>query len=140
MVAISAVICAVLGTSLGAVGAYTWIGTAQGIGILPIYALVALACPVYFLRYRRDSFRVGRHLIIPVLGVIAVVPAFFVGCGIQVASFITPLAFPLNLCGPFVGVFWLAGAALLAFHQRRNPSNLKAMAHVFEDPAEPVTT
>jgi amino acid transporter len=140
MVAISAVICAVLGTSLGAVGAYTWIGTAQGIGILPIYALVALACPVYFLRYRRDSFRVGRHLIIPVLGVIAVVPAFFVGCGIPVASFITPLAFPLNLCGPFVGVFWLAGAALLAFHQRRNPSNLKAMAHVFEDPAEPVTT
>lgn len=132
---IAVLLCLGFGLKFGAVGGYTWIGTAQGIGILPIYALVAIACPVYMWRYHRASFRLVRHLVLPALGVVCLVPAFFVGCGIPVFSFITPLTYPLNYAGPFVGVFWIAGAGLLAYHHRRNPSTLKAMAHVFEDPA-----
>jgi amino acid transporter len=131
---IGAALCLGFGLKFGAVGGYTWIGTAQGIGILPIYALVAIACPVYMLRHHRADFRVFRHLVLPGLGVVCLVPAFFVGCGIPVFSFITPLTYPLNYAGPFVGLFWLAGAVLLFYHHRRNPSNLTAMAHVFEDP------
>jgi amino acid transporter len=132
---IAIALCVGFGSAFGAVGGYTWIGTAQGIGILPIYALVAIACPVYMLRYHRADFRFVRHLLLPALGVVCLVPAFFVGCGIPVFSFITPLTYPLNYAGPFVGVFWLVGVCLLIFHQRRNPSHLTAMAHVFEDSA-----
>jgi amino acid transporter len=123
------------GLWLGTVGGYTWIGTAQGIGILPIYALVALACPVFFLRYHRSAFRFGKHVVVPALGIICLVPAFCVGTGIPVFSFITPLTYPLNYAGPAVGVFWVFGAGLLVFHHLRNPSNLHAMAMVFHDPA-----
>ena len=132
---IGVALCLGFGLGFGAVAGYTWIGTAQGIGILPIYALVAIACPVYMLRHDRAGFRFFRHLVVPALGVVCLVPAFFVGCGIPVFSFITPLTYPLNYAGPAVGVFWLAGVGLLVFHHRRNPSYLKAMAHVFEEPA-----
>jgi amino acid transporter len=135
VMAVGAALVIGFGSAFGAVAGYTWIGTAQSIGILPIYVLVAIACPVYILRHHRSEFRVFKHLILPALGVVCIVPTFFAGAGIPVASFISPLAYPLNLAGPAVGVFWLAGIVLLIFHQRRNPSTLHAMAHVFEDPS-----
>ncbi len=132
---IALALCLFFGLKFGCVGGYSWIGTAQGIGILPVYAAVAIACPVFMLRYHRSEFKVFRHLVLPVLGVVTLVPAFFVGCGIPIFKFITPLTYPLNYCAPFVALFWLAGICLIVFHQKRNPSTLTAMAHVFEDPA-----
>jgi acyl-CoA reductase-like NAD-dependent aldehyde dehydrogenase len=89
------------------------------------------------LRYHRSEFKIFRHLIIPALGVATLVPAFFVGCGIPIFKFITPLTYPLNYCAPFVALFWVAGICLIVFHQKRNPATLTAMAHVFEDPSVP---
>ena len=34
-----------------------------------------LACIGYFLRERRDEFNVVKHLVIPIIGVIAMIPA-----------------------------------------------------------------
>jgi amino acid transporter len=134
---IAVLLCLFFGLKFGTVGGYSWIGTAQGIGILPIYGAVAVACPVFMLRHHRADFKVFRHLVLPALGVVCLVPAFFVGCGIPVFKFITPLTYPLNYCAPFVALFWLAGVALIVFHQKRNPATLHAMAHVFEDPSAP---
>jgi hypothetical protein len=33
-----------------------------------IYFVTALACPVYYLRFKRDEFNVFLHVIVPVLG------------------------------------------------------------------------
>lgn len=67
------------------------------------------------------------HVVFPVLGIVCLVPAFIVGAGIPVFSFVTPLTYPLNYAGPAVGVFWVIGLGLMLFHYRRNPTHLAAM-------------
>ena len=131
--ALLAIFC---GLKYGVVMAYTWIGTAQGIGIIPIYVLVAAACPIYFLNVRRAALKPFSHVVCPILGIVCLVPAFIVGAGIPVFKFVTPLTAPLNYAGPAVGVFWLIGLAMMAYHYRRNPTNLAAMTVSFEDELE----
>jgi amino acid transporter len=97
----------VLGTILTLVGGYVWdpvtaysvFGTALTVCVLPIYFVTALACPVYYLRYRRSELNVFLHVIVPVLGAILLVPAFLAGAGIPIVSFATPLSWPLSLPG-----------------------------------------
>jgi amino acid transporter len=119
----------VLGTILTLVGGYVWdpvtayalFGTALTVCVLPIYFVTALACPVYYLRYKRNEFNVFLHLIIPVLGAILLVPAFLAGAGIPIVSFATPLSWPLSLAGPIVGSWYVIGIgiAIYLFMQRR---------------------
>lgn len=135
-VGLNAIIVLFVGLKFGVVTGYTWIGTAQGIGILPIYVLVAAACPVYFLAAKRAEFKLFSHLVWPVLGIVCLVPAFIVGAGIPVFAFVTPLTYPLNYAGPAVGVVWLIGLGLMAFHYRRNPAHLTAMTVSYEGELE----
>jgi amino acid transporter len=80
-----------VGAVLTFVGGYVWdpvtayalFGTVLTVCVLPIYIVAALACPVYYLRHRRSEFNVFLHLIVPVLGVAFLVPAFFAGTGIR---------------------------------------------------------
>ena len=40
-----------------------------------IYILVNVACMGFYLRERRDEFNVLKHIVVPILGVIAMIPA-----------------------------------------------------------------
>ena len=73
-------------------------GTGIVIVLVAIYILMNVACIGYFAR-RRTGFNVLSHLIIPVLGVVAFVPAWLSAAGIPAFNFITPLTPPLLLHG-----------------------------------------
>ena len=108
--------------------AYAVFGTVLTVCVLPIYFVAALACPVYFLRYRRSEFNVILHLIVPVLGAVLLIPAFFAGAGIPVFSFASALSYPLNLAGPIVGAWYLAGIGVMVYLLRRKRANLQQLS------------
>lgn len=125
-----------LGTVLTLVGGYAWdpvtayavFGTVLTVCVLPIYFVAALACPVYYVRYRRSEFNVFLHLVVPVLGAVLLVPAFFAGAGIPVFSFASALSYPLNLAGPIVGAWYLAGIGVMVYLLRHKRANLAQLS------------
>jgi amino acid transporter len=135
-----------LGTALTLVGGYAWdpvtayavFGTVLTVCVLPIYFVAALACPVYYLRYRRGEFKVFLHLIVPVLGASLLIPAFFAGAGIPAFSFAAALSYPLSLAGPIAGAWYLIGIGLAIYLWRRRPASLERLsASVDHEPMPP---
>jgi amino acid transporter len=78
------------------------VGTMVTVVIILIYIVLNLACVGYYLRRRRDEFNVLLHLVLPVLGVLAFVPAISTALGVKLLDFITPLTWPYSLSGPVV--------------------------------------
>jgi hypothetical protein len=58
--------------------------------------VVNLACLVYYLRQRRSEFNRLLHGVIPVVGLLVLVPVFLAGAGIPSFSFVSKLAAPLR--------------------------------------------
>ncbi len=78
-VAIVVVAVLSLGLALGLGGAfgpypqaYSYLGAFGGLPVILLYGMVCVSLPTYYLRRRRDEFRIGRHLVIPALGLIVV--------------------------------------------------------------------
>ena len=138
-----------LGTILTLVGGYVWdpvtaysvFGTALTVAVLPIYFVTALACPVYYLRFRRSELNVLLHIIVPVLGAILLIPAFLAGAGIPIVSFATPLSWPLSLAGPVVGAWYVIGIGLAIYLNKRRRASLVLLSESTVDiePGPPAT-
>ncbi|MBX6356668.1 MAG: APC family permease [Micromonosporaceae bacterium] len=90
--------------------AFGLVGTAVTVVIILIYIVLNLACIGFYLR-RRSDFNPFWHLVVPVLGVAAFVPAILTALGIEVFAFVTALTWPFSLAGPVVAG-WL-GLGLL---------------------------
>ncbi len=99
----------------------------------PMYILLNIACLTYFWRFRRDEFNVVRHGILPILGALAFIPAFFAGAGIPAFSFISTLPSPLSYAGPFAGIWLLIGVGYLIFLNRRAPDRILQTKRVFDE-------
>ena len=135
----------ILGTILTLVGGYVWdpvtaysvFGTALTVAVLPIYFVTALACPVYYLRFRRHEINWFLHVIVPVLGALLLIPAFLAGAGIPIVSFATPLSWPLSLAGPVVGAWYIIGIGLAIYLNKRRKASLHALSESTVD-IEPI--
>lgn len=135
-----------VGTALTLVGGYAWdpvtayavFGTVLTVCVLPIYFVTALACPAYFLRHRRSEFNVFLHLIVPVLGAVLLIPAFFAGAGIPAFSFASALSYPLSLAGPIVGAWYMIGIGVAIYLLRRRRASLQRLSESDGDD-EPTT-
>jgi amino acid transporter len=99
----------------------------------PMYVLLNVACLLYFLRFRRDEFNIVRHGVLPVLGALAFIPAFFAGAGIPVFSFITALPKPLWYAGPVAGIWMLIGVVYLLMLNQRSPDRILQTQRVFDE-------
>jgi amino acid transporter len=125
VVAVVAAFAITVGITLGLGFGYTppvafaMTGTAIVIVLVAVYILMNLACIGYFAR-RRSGFSVISHLVIPVLGVAAFVPAWLSAAGLPVFSFISALTPPLSYMGPGVGGWMLAGVIYLAYLYARD--------------------
>src|SRR5207248_4614625 len=105
----------------------------------PLYILLNVACIVYFLRFRRDEFNWLLHGLLPVLGIIAFIPAFLAGAGLPVFSFITPLPRPLSYAGPAVGVWMVIGIVYMVYLYRSHPDRIVETRRIFIDQPAPET-
>jgi amino acid transporter len=99
----------------------------------PMYILLNIACLMYFLRYRRHEFHVVRHGVLPVLGVLAFIPAFFAGAGIPVFSFISSLQKPVSYAGPIAAGWIVLGIVYLIVLNARDPQRILETKRVFDE-------
>ncbi len=127
-VAVGAVLA--LGFGYDPVTAYLLLATVIVTVVVGVYIVVNLACAGYFLRGRREALRPVRHLLLPVLGIVAFVPALLTAAGIPAFDFVAELTAPVSYAGPVVGVWMAAGVVVLLVLIRRHPERIAETARV----------
>ncbi len=124
-----------LGLEYNPINGFAVDGTIITIVVVAVYILMNLASLVYFLRHEREHFHILLHGVIPIIGMVVLVPALFAGAGIPVFSFISPLPAPISYAGPIVGVWMVLGIVFLFYKRAKSPQAIGAIADVFtEDP------
>jgi amino acid transporter len=108
-----------LGFGYGTTAAFSMVGTGIVIPLVAIYIIMNIACIGYFAR-RRTGFNVLSHLIIPLLGVAAFVPAWLSAVGIKAFSFISALAPPVSYMAPGVAGWMVLGLIYLIYLYARD--------------------
>jgi amino acid transporter len=123
-----------LGLKYNPTVAFAMVGTGLVIVIVAIYILMCAACIGYFAR-RPGGFNWLSHLIIPLLGIAAFVPAWLTSADIKVFSFVTPLAPPLSYMGPGVAGFMVLGVIYMIYLYWTNPGRITdvGLAHLEGD-------
>lgn len=112
--------------------AFGLVGTIVTVVIILIYIVLNLACIGFYLRQRRDEFNPFWHLVVPVLGVLAFVPAILTALGIEAFDFITALTWPFSLAAPVVaGWLGLGLIYLLYLASTRRRDRLAALGQLF---------
>ncbi|WP_153815051.1 APC family permease [Streptomyces sp. SUK 48] len=135
-------VAAVLGLGLryGPQTAFLLLATVIVTVVIGVYIVVNLACAGHFIRVGGGALKPVRHLLFPVLGVAAFVPALLTAAGLPVFDFVTKLTAPVSYAGPIVGVWMAAGVVVLLILTRRYPERIAEIArvHIEEDaPSDP---
>jgi amino acid transporter len=114
------------------------IATALVVGVVPIYILVNLACLLYYARERNAEFSMLKHVLIPVLGIVAFIPGFAAGAGLRLFEEILPLSWPLTLGSIMVGIWMALGLVYLLVLYATNRQKVADTGKVFleAEPAE----
>jgi hypothetical protein len=94
-----------------------------------MYIAVNLAVIGYYLRFQRDVFNPLKHLVVPIVGVILMIPAFISaspgGVTIPIIDLdISSLAPPYSFAPPLVAVWMLAGIIIGIVLYARRPAAL----------------
>ena len=121
--------------SFGGLNVYVFLGTMLGLIFAGIYIMVNLACIGYFWRERRDEFNPIKHLLVPILGVIAMIPALLAvigGLTIPILDIeLPPYETALRYTAPIVGVWVLLGVVIYFVLRARSPDALERVGDVY---------
>jgi amino acid transporter len=129
-----------LGLAYNPVNAFAMVGTGIVIVIVAVYIVVNAACIGYFAssahRGPERRWNPLLHLIIPLAGIAAFVPAWLTAAGIRVFSFVVPLTPPSSYMGPGVAGFMVAGVIYLLYLYARHPQRVTEVGLVHIDAPE----
>jgi amino acid transporter len=133
-----------LGFGYSPTTAFGMIGTALVILLVGVYLVVNVACIGYFAR-RGHGFNLIPHLLVPILGIAAFIPAWLAGAGVKAPglSFIAPLTAPYSYMGPAAAIWMILGIIYLVFLSVIAPRRVVdvGLIHLDAEPAaEPTTT
>lgn len=123
---IGTLLTAWLGTRYGPQTAFALVGTIVTILILFVYLATCLSVPFFYYREHRKEFRVVRHLLLPLAPAAALIFPIW-------AQFVPAPAPPLNLAGPFCGVWILLGLAIVVLLRKRAPETLSVSGRLALD-------
>jgi len=112
--------------------AFAMVGVGIVIPLVAVYILMNAACIGYFARSGR-KFNWLSHLVIPVLGIAAFVPAWLTAAGIKVFSFVSPLSAPYSEMALWVGGFMVIGLICMIVLYLINPQRVKEVGLVHLD-------
>ena len=128
-----------IGIHFGPVTAFVFLATILTGVMIIIYMVFNLSCIMFYLRRARSEFNLLLHLVVPVLGIVAFLPAWFTALGIggSVLKFVAPLSYPSSETGLVIGIWFIIGIAVLIYLYARHPARLPEMKRVFGD--EPLT-
>ena len=119
----------------GPINIYVFIGTMLGLLFASMYIAVNLAVIGFYLRERRDEFNVIKHLLVPILGVIAMIPALLsVIGGLTIPVFnvkLSPFSGALSWIAPIAAVWMLIGLVVYFVLRSRDPAALARMGEIY---------
>jgi len=141
--AISLALMLGLGLHYGPLTSFLMIATALVIMLVGIYLVMDVACIGYFIR-RGSGLNIVSHVIVPVLSILAFVPAWLAGAGVKppgpavLTRFIAPLGPPLSYMGPAAAIWMGLGVfvMIVLYVVARNRVAEVSLIHL---DAEPVT-
>jgi amino acid transporter len=120
---------------LGPINIYVFIGTMLGLLFAGMYMAVNVAVIGFYWRERRAEFNVIKHLLIPILGVLAMIPAMMsVIGGLTIPLFDVELPAytnALRFTAPIVGVWMLIGIVIFLVLWFGNREALSRMGDVY---------
>jgi amino acid transporter len=115
----------------GPLNTYFTIGYAIGLSFAAMYMAVNFATIGYFWREQRAEFSWLKHLIIPIIGFLAMIPAFFGVLGGVTLPIIdlelAPLGEPYSYVPPLVGIWMLVGAVIGLYFWFRERDKLRSV-------------
>jgi amino acid transporter len=129
-----------LGLGYNPVNAFAMVGTGIVLVLVAVYIVVNAACIGYFASASRRG--PGRrwnpllHLVIPLAGIAAFVPAWLTAAGIRAFSFIGPLTAPSSYMAPGVAGFMVVGVIYLVYLYVRDPRRVTEVGLVHIDVPE----
>jgi amino acid transporter len=130
---VGVVVAVWLGLEYEPLTAFALVGTIVTAVIIAIYMVVNLACLVFFMREGRADRNLLLHVVVPILGIAAFLPAFLTAVGIQAFDFVNALPYPISLVGPVVGVWYAIGLVYLVVLLTTRPERLRETGRVFEE-------
>jgi amino acid transporter len=121
----------------GPLTTYIFIGYALGLLFAGMYIAINVAAIGFFLGERRADFNPLKHLVIPLLGVLAMIPAFIsVLGGITIPLLdvpIPPLTEPYSFIPPLVAIWMIAGIVLYFLLRARSPEAIGRLGDAVTD-------
>src|SRR5215467_3552432 len=122
-----------LGLHYNPVNAFVMVATALVILLVSVYIVMNAACIGYFVR--GSEFHWFSHLVIPVLGIAAFVPAWFTAAGINPFhfKFVAKLQPPNSYMGVGVGGWMILGVLWLVYLYIRDPRRVTEVGLVHID-------
>jgi amino acid transporter len=130
---------------LGPINIYVFIGTMLGLLFAGMYMAVNVAAIGFYLRERRDEFNPVKHLVVPVIGVVAMIPALLsVIGGLTIPIIDVPLdpwEGALAWTAPIVAAWMLLGIVIFFVLRASNPEALRRMGEIYGgEPPSPSDT
>ncbi len=121
----------------GPLTVYVWIGYALGLLFAAMYVAVNLAVIGFFLREQRSEFNVIKHLIVPIFGIVLLIPAFLgVLGGLTIPFFdiaLDPLKTPYDIVPLLVLIWMIIGVVAYVVLRSRNRAALDRVGDVMTE-------
>src|SRR5256712_2973068 len=122
----------------GPIPAFALLATVATIVVVTIYILTNLSNLVFLLRERPTEFNPLLNGLVPIVGTLIFLPALVAAFGIDFLNLgITALTPPANLAPIIIGIWMVAGIALLIYFATRAPARIADTGRVFVEESEP---
>jgi amino acid transporter len=124
----------------GPLNVYVFLGYTLGLLFASMYIAVNVAAMGFYLGERRDEFNPIKHIVVPILGVLAMIPAFLsVIGGVTIPLLeveIPALSGALSWVAPIVAAWMVIGIVLYVVLRARNPEALRRVGEVYGEAPE----
>jgi amino acid transporter len=124
----------------GPLTTYVFIGYGLGLLFAGMYIAVNVAVIGFYLGERRDEFNPLKHLVVPILGVLLMIPAFLSvlgGLTIPILDIPIPaLTSPYDVVPLLVAIWMILGIVLYFWLRARKPDALSHIGDVMGEPKE----
>jgi amino acid transporter len=113
--------------------AFGIVATGLVVIVVVVYIVANLACIGYFTKHKRDERHPIIHILIPIVGIVFLIPGFLNSAGITGIpglGFIVALAAPLSYAAYFMGAWMIVGVIVLYILRTKNPKAIEAVAEI----------
>ena len=121
----------------GPLTTYIWIGYALGLLFAGMYIAVNLAVIGFYWRSERGEFNWIKHLVVPIVGIVLLIPAFLgVLGGLTIPLLdikLDPLAQPFDIVPLLVAIWMIAGVVIGVYLSMRQASQLQQLGDAVAD-------